>query len=373
VENYEIMTRLVHIGDCHLGYRQYGLPVREEDFRTATEYVVNRAIALKANAFIWPGDVFDSTKPSATNVRFLQSMVERLSRVNIVSIGVDGNHDFADRKWLEICGMLTFTDTDWRPINVGGVNIFGFNYTRPALLRLRVAELVETLTATGKKADVIIMHQAIAELTAFGSVELPMDFLAGHFAKIGVKYVALGDIHDYRSAMTNGIWFIYPGSVEVTDLNESHDKLFLVVDFDAQGNCTTALEPIPTRPILQFNVAKEADLEVLATKLDQAGNKCLAMIQVNGALFEGCKRVREKLAMGGVPNRVSAYTEDAELDAAFTKPPWERESRIFDLHSAVEEFYPKGSDEYSLILQCLATDDLEPIITNYLTEKGVSP
>ena len=49
------MIKVVHMGDAHIGYRQYGLQVREQDYENAVGYVVAQAIKIEADAFIWPG------------------------------------------------------------------------------------------------------------------------------------------------------------------------------------------------------------------------------------------------------------------------------------------------------------------------------
>ncbi len=53
------MTRILHTADTHLGYRQYGLEERREDFSRAFQQIIEIAISEKADALVHAGDLFD--------------------------------------------------------------------------------------------------------------------------------------------------------------------------------------------------------------------------------------------------------------------------------------------------------------------------
>lgn len=83
----------VHVADTHLGYRQYGLHERWEDFNRAFTEIVDKTIQLKPEFMVISGDVFHYPRP--TN-RTLEVAIENLMRVKEEGIGVfvtGGSHD----------------------------------------------------------------------------------------------------------------------------------------------------------------------------------------------------------------------------------------------------------------------------------------
>ena len=54
----------VHAADLHLGYAQYGLEVRRQDFDEAFTELVDKTIALKPDFMIIAEDLFHQARPS---------------------------------------------------------------------------------------------------------------------------------------------------------------------------------------------------------------------------------------------------------------------------------------------------------------------
>ena len=54
----------VHAADLHLGYSQYGLEARREDFDTSFQELVDKTIELKPDFMIIAGDLFHQAHPS---------------------------------------------------------------------------------------------------------------------------------------------------------------------------------------------------------------------------------------------------------------------------------------------------------------------
>jgi DNA repair exonuclease SbcCD nuclease subunit len=48
----------VHVADLHIGYAQYNLDVRREDFENAFKEVVDKTIELKPDFILIAGDLF---------------------------------------------------------------------------------------------------------------------------------------------------------------------------------------------------------------------------------------------------------------------------------------------------------------------------
>jgi DNA repair exonuclease SbcCD nuclease subunit len=359
--------KFVHIGDCQLGFKQYGLAEREEDFYKAVGKVVDRACDIGVDAFVWPGDIFDAVRPPAQAVQFLKGAVDRLTAAGITSLGIDGNHDVADSAWLNVCGIKPLNG---REVKIKGVSFYGLNYMREAAIKDKIEKLAAQGVAAGQ-IDVVVLHQSLAEMANFPGVELSATWLAHKLKPLGVKYVALGDIHIYKELVIDGIRFVYPGSTEMNAMDEPRDKCFIVVEID-QGNVTTFIEPIETRPIVDAVVTTEQDLEKLfKTVKEEYSNNCLVMARVNSDLADVFRRIHEHFG-SRVPFRTTKFSASQEDEVREERPTWERTNAVLDLNDAVVEFHKEGSDECQLILEALETpDDLENIVTRYLESRGV--
>ena len=55
---------LVHVADLHLGYAQYGMEVRREDFDRTFQELVDKTIELIADFMIIAGGLFHQARPS---------------------------------------------------------------------------------------------------------------------------------------------------------------------------------------------------------------------------------------------------------------------------------------------------------------------
>ncbi|MCL1965787.1 MAG: metallophosphoesterase, partial [Candidatus Bathyarchaeota archaeon] len=54
----------VHVSDLHLGYSQYGLEVRRQDFDNVFAELVDRVVELRPDFLVITGDLFHQPRPS---------------------------------------------------------------------------------------------------------------------------------------------------------------------------------------------------------------------------------------------------------------------------------------------------------------------
>lgn len=85
----------VHAADLHLGYAQYGLEVRRQDFDNAFSELVDMTIALKPDFMIIAGDLFHQPRPSNVTLENTVRSFRRLRDAEIPVLTVDGSHDSA--------------------------------------------------------------------------------------------------------------------------------------------------------------------------------------------------------------------------------------------------------------------------------------
>jgi DNA repair exonuclease SbcCD nuclease subunit len=83
------------VADLHLGYAQYNLDVRRQDFDNAFGEVVDKTIELKPEFMIIAGDVFHHARPSNVTLETAITNFRRLKEAGIPVLAVDGGHDAA--------------------------------------------------------------------------------------------------------------------------------------------------------------------------------------------------------------------------------------------------------------------------------------
>jgi DNA repair exonuclease SbcCD nuclease subunit len=85
----------VHAADLHLGYSQYGLETRREDFDRAFTELVDKTIELKPDFIIIAGDLFHHARQSNITLENAIRNFNRLRQAQIPVLAVDGSHDSA--------------------------------------------------------------------------------------------------------------------------------------------------------------------------------------------------------------------------------------------------------------------------------------
>ena len=85
----------VHASDLHLGYAQYGLEARRQDFDNAFRELVDKTIELNVDFMIIAGDLFHQARPSNVTLENTIRCFKRLKDAGIPVLTVDGSHDSA--------------------------------------------------------------------------------------------------------------------------------------------------------------------------------------------------------------------------------------------------------------------------------------
>src|SRR4030066_2125601 len=102
----------VHAADLHLGYSQYGLETRRQDFDNTFRELVEKTIALKPDFMIIAGDLFHQARPSNVTLENAIRNFRRLRDAGIPVLTVDGSHDSAPN---------TITSTILNPLDSAGL------------------------------------------------------------------------------------------------------------------------------------------------------------------------------------------------------------------------------------------------------------
>src|SRR5271169_5509441 len=93
--------QVIHVSDIHFGSGEShgslnpktGLNVRFEDFVEALRKVVDYAIEIDADLFLFSGDAYKTASPEPVYQKMFARELKRLSNAGIKTILVVGNHD----------------------------------------------------------------------------------------------------------------------------------------------------------------------------------------------------------------------------------------------------------------------------------------
>ena len=91
--------KIAIIGDLHLGYRQYGIDEREQDFYQRWHQVIDDIISRKdVHIVLQLGDIFDTHIPSAMALYEYNKGLDKLSEANIYYFSITGKHTIIRKK-----------------------------------------------------------------------------------------------------------------------------------------------------------------------------------------------------------------------------------------------------------------------------------
>lgn len=252
--------RFAHLADTHLGYRQYNLDEREEDFYSAFHAAIDRIIESKCDFVLHSGDLFDSPRPHVRAMVEVREALDKLHENEIPFFAIPGNHDTLMRRGAIVphaiyrrIELLT-AEEPWREFN--GVFIGGMPYRS----KIHAEEMRDELKKLAKKAKnyerkILLLHQGIDKY-------IPVEYeLKLADIPTGFDYYAMGHIH---KRIANGR-FAYPGSTEIWRADELDDyekngKGFYLVDVENFG---IKRVDIQARKFIRAEIASESDIEMV--------------------------------------------------------------------------------------------------------------
>lgn len=127
------MARLLHVSDTHLGYRQYHLDERLDDFAKAFSEVISAAIDNNVDAIVHSGDLFHTSRPGITPLQTVFTELQRLQNEDIPFLLIVGNHERThNRNWVELLeevGLATRLDHDGTQI--ADTTLYGQDFVPP--------------------------------------------------------------------------------------------------------------------------------------------------------------------------------------------------------------------------------------------------
>ncbi|BDC36021.1 DNA repair exonuclease [Candidatus Methanoliparum sp. LAM-1] len=210
--------RIAHISDTHLGYRQYNLYEREDDFYNSLNQAIDKAIEERVDVILHSGDLFHSPTPPIKALFSLKSVLDKIKgKIKIFTIL--GDHDKPKRRAMiphnvfDIPVLGAFGKLE--KVVVDGVLISGISNMKGAATEVLKEEIKRFDTISkGYKKSIFMAHQGIKKFLPF-NYELTEDDLPRT-----ARYYALGHIHSRSLERFGNGWLAYSGSTDICSTSE---------------------------------------------------------------------------------------------------------------------------------------------------------
>jgi len=240
------MTRVIHTGDTHLGYRQYHRPERKRDFVDAFRQVAEDAVADDVDAVVHGGDLFHDRQPDLDDIMGALSVLRELAAADVPFLAVVGNHEAKrDGQWLDLFESLDLaTRLGTGPVEIGNTAFYGLDFV-PRSER----EGFELDLEPSDADHAALVTHGLFEPFDFGEWD-PREILDS--TDVAVDALLLGDNHHAETAQVDGTWVTYCGSTERASTAEREDRGYNVVTFD--GEVDIRRRGLDTRPFEYVDV-----------------------------------------------------------------------------------------------------------------------
>lgn len=228
--------QFVHMADTHLGYRQYGLFERENDFFDVFNQAINEVVFERPDFVIHSGDLFEYSRPPTRALLTAQNGILKLKEEKIPMYAIAGNHDIILRK-NALPPQILFKDFGLRIISpknpfytikdvfIGGAPYASKYNSKHLIERLQIIEKA----SLEHKKRILVLHQGIDRYIPY-EYEIKIGDVPKSF-----NYCAFGHIHERVVDDFGEGKLAYPGSIEIWRSNEyegykKNGKGFYLVD-----------------------------------------------------------------------------------------------------------------------------------------------
>ena len=254
--------KFLHISDTHLGYQQYGLRERVQDFFDVFKQALEIAKEEKVEFIIHTGDLFHTKRPD--NEVLIQA-IKLIKDVKIPIYAIEGNHDKEGHirnsdSPLEILKEATQMKIVRSAVQVNdSVSIFGLPHLTNHRLKMLsqegkpISKVLEELyrnAEVSKEFTILMLHLEFKDM-------FPLAFLSHSDIPPMFDYVGIGHLHDRQEPIKDGDrYIVYPGSTEYTQILEKGnvEKGIYLVELERNKVKSIEFKPLNTRKIIKLRI-----------------------------------------------------------------------------------------------------------------------
>jgi len=283
----------VHVADLHLGYAQYNLDVRREDFENAFKEVVDKTIELKPDFMIIAGDLFHHARPSNVTLETTITNFRRLRDAGILVLTVDGGHDSAPNivtgtilNPLDSAGLIHYLPrhegASWRNENCYVYGVPNFR------TKTRTEEQLPIFLEQNKPSpdpslfNIFLFHMALdlpyitpPHIEAEASPEIMPE---------GFNYFAGGHVHKPSINKFKDGLLVYSGCTETVNYDDAKiDKGFYHVEVNEKG--VPKINRINLETTRKFVVLEPDYTGMLPAKITESAVKLVEDNDEEGAII----------------------------------------------------------------------------------------
>ena len=279
--------KFLHAADVHLGYQQYGLVDRYDDFTDGFRWIIETALEERVDFLLIAGDLFEKRTLDPRTLLIAVKEFQRLKEAGIPVVAIEGNHERTygeNLSWLEYLkesDLVYLPDCSrradgWVPqpwdedertggyVDIGGARIYGLRYqgvqTGAALDAIGAA--IAAAPPPVSTFSIFLSHTSVEGFFDQGHPFVRQQDLSA--LRRCVDYLALGHIHvPYRDGLGAGEWLFNPGCPETWSSEERQyrEKGAILVDVDSNQEPkfrATALDYAYRRPFVHIRQELDA-------------------------------------------------------------------------------------------------------------------
>jgi len=329
------MTRVIHTGDTHLGYRQYHRPERQRDFLDAFRRVAEDAVELDVDAVVHAGDLFHDRRPGLGDLLGTIDVLETLDDADIPFLAIVGNHETKrEAQWLDLFeAMGLATRLGATPVTIGDTAFYGLDFVP----RAQREDLEYEFDSHDADHAALVSHGLFEPLVPnYGNVEWDAaEVLAA--SNVDFDAMLLGDEHAATRQEVDGVWVTYCGSTERASASEREERGYNIVEFD--GEVHLSRRGIDTREFVFVDLElsesegfervrerlREQDLDGAVVIVDLAGDG----EDVSAARIE--EFADERGALVARVNDRREVSDDPDVEVSFADPDEAVRERVREL------------------------------------------
>jgi len=222
----------VHVADLHLGYEQYNLATRREDFDRAFHEVVEKTIELKPDFMIIAGDLFHHARPSNTTLERAISNFKRLKEAGIPVLAVEGSHDAAPNlitgtilNPLDTAGLIYYLPRHegacWRNENCYVYGIPNFRTRQRTEKELPAFYEIKRPMPSPEVFNIFVFHMALDIPEILKEHPGAIAEASPKYIPEGFNYYAGGHVHTPWQFPLKKALLVYSGSTETVSYEDA--------------------------------------------------------------------------------------------------------------------------------------------------------